>query len=154
MSAIKIAVGCDHGAYDLKGILIEHLKNRGIEYVDFGTFGPESVHYPSYAHKVCDAVQKKDCDLGILLCSTGVGMSIAANKHEGIRAALCTDTYTARYTRMHNDSNVLCMGAMVVGRGLAMDIVDAFIGAEFEGGRHAVRVGMLCDIEKGDFEKL
>lgn len=154
MPVMKIAIGCDHGAYELKDIVAAHLKNKGIEIVDFGTFGPDSVHYPGYAHKVCESVQKEECTLGILLCSTGVGMSIAANKHKGIRAALCTDTYTARFTRMHNDSNVLCMGALVVGRGLALDIVDAFISAEFEGGRHGVRVGMLCDIEKGEFGNL
>ncbi|MDD6799571.1 MAG: ribose 5-phosphate isomerase B [Firmicutes bacterium] len=147
MEIKKIAVGCDHGAYELKNLLIEHLKSNGYECEDCGTYSPDSVHYPIYAHKVCRLVQCGTCDVGILLCGTGIGMSMAANKHRGIRAALCADTYSARYTRMHNDANVLCLGAMTTGRGLAFDIADAFLNNEFEGGRHAVRIAMFRDFE-------
>ena len=153
MEKIRIAIGCDHGAFDLKQLLIEHLTAAGYEVEDFGTYTKESVHYPVYAHKVCQAIQSGKAELGMLLCSTGVGMSMAANKHKGIRAALCTDTYSARFTRMHNDANVLCMGAHVVGKGLAMDIADAFLGAAFEGGRHATRVEMLNEFEKTEFHQ-
>lgn len=146
--SLPVAIGCDHGAYELKEQLRLHLEQKGIEYVDFGTYGHESVHYPVYADAVCRAIQRGECELGILLCSTGIGMSIAANKHRGIRAALCGDTYSARYTRMHNNANVLCLGALVVGRGLALDIVDAFLSSDFEGGRHAVRVNMIMELEK------
>ncbi len=143
-----VALGCDHGAYELKEQLRAFLEKSGVEYIDYGTYGPESVNYPDYAGAVCGAITSGECRLGILMCSTGIGMSIAANKHRGIRAALCGDTYSARFTRMHNDANVLCLGALVVGRGLAFDIVNAFLGADFEGGRHAVRVGMITDLEK------
>ncbi|HPT85808.1 MAG TPA: ribose 5-phosphate isomerase B [Bacillota bacterium] len=145
---LPVAIGCDHGAYELKEQLRLHLEEKGIPYIDFGTFSPESVHYPIYADAVCKAIQRGECERGILLCSTGIGMSIAANKHRGIRAAVCSDTYSARFTRLHNDSNVLCLGALVVGRGLAFDIVDAFLSTEFEGGRHAVRVNMINELEK------
>ncbi len=147
-----IAVGCDHGAVLLKEKVKEHLSTKGFKVLDFGTNGTESVHYPIFAHAVCQAIQNGEAPLGVLLCSTGIGMSMAANKHRGIRAALCADTYSARYTRMHNDANVLCMGALTTGVGLALDILDAFLGAEFEGGRHAVRVGMLADIEDGELK--
>ena len=150
---VKIAIGCDHGAYALKDKVKEHLDSLGIKYVDFGTNGPESVHYPVYASKVCESIQKGECDLGILLCSSGIGMSMAANKHRGIRAALCADTYSARFTRMHNNANVICMGALTTGSGLAIDILDAFPSAEFEGGRHAVRVGMIAEIEDKEYNK-
>lgn len=143
----KIAIGCDHGAYLLKENVKKHLDSLGIKYEDFGTYGPESVNYPVYAHKVCEAIQKGEADLGILLCSTGIGMSMAANKHRGIRAALCCDTYSARFTRMHNDANVICMGANVVGGGLALDIIDTFLSNEFEGGRHKTRVDMVMEFE-------
>lgn len=145
---LPVAIGCDHGAYELKEQLRLHLEKRGIEYIDFGTYGLESVNYPDFADLVCKAIQRGECDRGILLCSTGIGMSIAANKHKGIRAALCSDTYSARFTRMHNNSNVLCLGALVVGRGLALDIVDAFLSTDFEGGRHATRVNMIMELEK------
>lgn len=143
-----IAIGCDHGAYILKNKIIEHLNELNIECIDFGTNGPESVHYPVYADKVCKAIQSGKAELGILLCSTGVGMSMAANKHKGIRAALCADTRSARFTRMHNDANVLCLGAHIIGCGLALDITDEFLKAEFEGGRHQVRVDMLTALEE------
>lgn len=145
---IKIAIGCDHGAYLLKDQVKAHLEKLGIGCIDCGTNGPESVNYPVYAHAVCQAVQNNEAQFGILLCSTGIGMSMAANKHRGIRAALCADTYSARFTRMHNNANVLCMGALTTGSGLAMDILDAFLSAEFEGGRHATRVGMVMEFEE------
>ncbi len=146
--AKTIAVGCDHGAYELKDKVVKHLSELGYNVIDKGTNGPESVHYPVYAHEVCLALQNKEADLGILLCSTGIGMSMAANKHRGIRAALCADTYSARLTRMHNDANVLCIGALVVGSALAIDIVDSFVNAEFEGGRHKTRVDMFMALEQ------
>lgn len=116
-----------------------------------GTHGADSVHYPIYAHAVCQSIQTGEATLGILLCGTGIGMSLAANKHKGIRASLCSDTYSARLTRNHNDANVLCLGARVLGQGLALDIVDAFLDAEFEGGRHADRVAMVMDFENTEF---
>ncbi len=143
-----IAVGCDHGAYELKDKVVKHLSDLGYAVIDKGTNGPESVHYPIYAHEVCLALQNNEADLGILLCSTGIGMSMAANKHHGIRAALCADTYSARLTRMHNDANVLCIGALVVGSALALDIVDSFVNASFESGRHQTRVDMFMELEK------
>ncbi len=142
-----IAVGCDHGAYELKDKVVKHLSDLGYTVIDKGTNGPESVHYPVYAHEVCLSLQNKEAELGILLCSTGIGMSMAANKHKGIRAALCSDTYSARLTRMHNDANVLCIGALVVGSALAIDIVDSFLNASFEGGRHQTRVDMFMALE-------
>jgi len=148
-----IAIGCDHGAYLLKDKVKEHLDALGFRYIDFGTNGPESVHYPIYAHAVCEAIQKGEADLGILLCSSGIGMSIAANKHRGIRAALCADTYSARFTRMHNNANVICMGALTTGTGLAIDILDAFLSHEFEGGRHQTRVDMVMALEESENSK-
>ena len=145
-----IAVGCDHGAYELKDKVVKHLTEKGFTVIDKGTNGPESVHYPIYAHEVCLELQNKNADLGILLCSTGIGMSMAANKHKGVRAALCSDTYSARLTRMHNDANVLCIGALVVGSALALDIVDQFVSAEFEGGRHKTRVDMFMSLEESE----
>lgn len=143
-----IALGCDHGAYLLKDKVKEHLIALGFTVLDFGTNGPESVHYPIYAHAVCEAIQEGKAQLGVLLCSSGIGMSMAANKHHGIRAALCTDTYCARFTRMHNDANVLCMGGNVVATGLALDILDTFLSNEFEGGRHQSRIDMFMELEK------
>lgn len=148
----KIAIGCDHGAYLLKESVKKHLDSLGIAYTDHGTYSADSVNYPVYAHKVCEAVQNGEADLGILLCSTGIGMSMAANKHHGIRAALCCDTYSARFTRLHNDANVLCMGANVVGGGLALDIIDTFLSNEFEGGRHKTRVDMITAFETSENE--
>ena len=144
---MKIALAADHGGYDLKNKIAAHLEKRGIAYVDFGTNGPESVNYPDYAHPVCEAVTGGDCTLGILVCGTGIGMSMAANKHKGIRAACCSDTYSTRMTRMHNDANVLCLGERVIGDCLAMDMVDLFVDTAFEGGRHATRVAMVMELE-------
>ena len=145
-----IVIGCDHGAYELKDKVVKHLTDNGYTVIDKGTNGPESVHYPIYAHEVCLELQNKNADLGILICSTGIGMSMCANKHNGIRAALCGDTFSARMTRLHNNANVLCMGARVIGSCLATDILDAFLDNPFEGGRHAVRVDMMTEIEKNN----
>ena len=145
---MKIAIGCDHGAYDLKEHLKKHFDENGIEYIDVGCDSKASVHYPIYAKEVCSRVQSGEVKYGILLCSTGIGMSIAANKHKGIRAALCGDCYSAKFTRLHNDTHVLCMCALVTGTGLATQIADIFLSTEFEGGRHQTRVDMVMEIEK------
>lgn len=144
---MKIAIGCDHGAYSLKEAIKEYLAEKGIEVDDKGTYSKDSVHYPVYAKAVCKEIQSGNAELGILLCSTGIGISIAANKHRGIRAALCSDVYGAKFTRLHNDANVLCMGALVTGEGLAKMITDTFIETKFEGGRHQTRVDMITEIE-------
>lgn len=146
---MKIAIGCDHAGFSMKDTVIEHIKGRGFECVDVGTYSADSCHYPVYAHKVCEKILSGECELGILICGTGIGMSIAANKHDGIRAACCSDTFSARLTREHNDANVLCFGERVVGKGLALDLVDAFLDAEYlNSGNHVTRVKMLSDIEK------
>ncbi|MCQ2426587.1 MAG: ribose 5-phosphate isomerase B [Lachnospiraceae bacterium] len=146
----KVVIGCDHGAYQLKLTVKEHLASLGYEIIDVGTDSEASCDYPIYANALCDAIRSGKAPLGILLCGTGIGMSIAANKHKGIRAALCSDTFSARLTRNHNDANVLCIGARVVGPGLAVDIVDSFLNAKFEGGRHERRVNMLKEIEENE----
>ena len=143
-----LALGSDQGGYELKQEIIKHLKERGIEFKDFGSYDEKSVDYPEYAKKVCKAILAGECDRGILICGTGIGISITANKFKGIRAALCTDCFMAEATRLHNDANVLCMGGRVVGAGLACELVDVFIDTEFEGGRHQRRVDMLMEIEK------
>ena len=150
MNIKKITIGCDHAACELKAQVIEHLKERGIESIDVGTYSSDSCNYPDYAHKVCKNVQDGVTELGILICGTGIGMSMAANKHKGIRAAVCSDTFSARLTREHNNANVLCFGARVVGMGLAFDLVDNFIDAEFEGGKHQTRVDMITAIEDAE----
>ena len=145
----KIYIGADSAGYALKCEVIPYLEAKGYEVVDCGTDSDASCHYPIYARAVCESVQKElDGSFGILICGTGIGMSMCANKHKGIRAALCSDTYSARMTRQHNDANVLCMGARVIGSCLALDIIDSFLSADFEGGRHAVRVDMMMDIEQ------
>ncbi|MBQ4322273.1 MAG: ribose 5-phosphate isomerase B [Oscillospiraceae bacterium] len=144
---MKIALGCDHGGYELMQEVKKHLEGLGIEYADFGTYGLESCHYPVFGEAAARAVQKGECELGIVICTTGIGISITANKVHGIRCALCADTFSAEMTRRHNDANMLAMGAAVVGKGLALKIVDAFLGAQFEGGRHATRVGMIGEVE-------
>ena len=145
---MKIVIGCDHAATELKEAVKKHIISLGHEIVDVGTYTNESCHYPVYASAACKKILDGECELGILVCGTGIGMSIAANKHKGIRAACCSDTFSARLTREHNDANILCFGARVVGYGLACDLVDAFLGTEFEGGRHQTRVDMISDIEK------
>lgn len=144
----KIAIGCDHAGFAIKGAVIEHIKSRGFDCTDVGTYSADSCHYPTYAEAVCEKILGGECELGILICGTGIGMSIAANKHNGIRAACCSDTFSARLTREHNDANVLCFGERVVGVGLAIDLVDAFLDAEYlNNGNHVTRVAMLKEIE-------
>lgn len=144
----KIIIGCDHGGLELKLDIVAHLQKRGIEVLDIGTYSSESCNYPTYAHALCERIQSGEFERGILVCGTGIGMSMAANKHSGIRAACCADTFSARMTRMHNDANVLCLGGRVVGAGLACDMVDLFVDTEFEGGRHSDRVAMISELEK------
>ena len=145
---MKIIIGCDHGGLNRKNEIIAHLAKKGIEIEDVGTYTTDSCNYPDYARLVCKRIQNGDFAMGILVCGTGIGMSMAANKHNGIRAACCSDTFSARMTRMHNNANVLCLGERVVGTGLALDIVDLFVETEFEGDRHIKRVSMISDIEK------
>ena len=146
----KLILGCDHAAVELKGIVREHLIARGFDVEDVGTHTSDSCNYPDIAHKLCSKIQSGEHTMGILICGTGIGMSMAANKHKGIRAACCSDTFSARLTRLHNDANVLCFGARVVGMGLALDLVDAFVDAPFEGGKHAVRVDMITALEQNE----
>ena len=146
---MKIALGCDHGGYSLMQEIKRHLEEKGIEYEDFGTYSLESCHYPEFGAKAAHAVANGKCDLGIVVCTTGIGISITANKVRGIRCALCSDCYSAEMTRRHNDANMLALGANVTGKGLALKIVDIFLETGFEGGRHAVRVGMIRDVEEG-----
>ena len=143
-----IALGSDHAAYQLKLAIAQHLKEKGIEYEDLGCYGPERVDYPVYGQKVAEAVAAGKYEYGIVVCGTGIGISLAANKVPGIRCAVCSDTYSAKYTRLHNNANMLAMGERVVGQGLAMEIVDTFLSTGFEGGRHAARVDLITEIEK------
>ena len=145
----KIILGADHGGFELKNHIKAHLEARGFEVFDVGTNSSESCDYPIFASKLCQTIQNGEADLGILVCGTGIGMSMAANKHRGIRAACCSDTFSARLTRLHNNANVLCLGARVLGAGLALDLVDAFVDAEFEGDRHTRRLSLIEDIENG-----
>ena len=140
MEIKRIVIGSDHAGYHLKLKVKAHLESRGIEVIDVGTDAPESCNYTVYAHALCEAVTGGEAPLGILVCGTGIGMSMAANKHKGIRAAACENTFSARMTRMHNNANVLCLGERVIGYGLACDMVDLFIDTPFEGGRHQARV--------------
>ena len=143
-----IYIGADSAGYGLKEEVKEHLTSLGYECIDCGCHSTASCHYPEFASKVCEAVQNNlDGTFGILICGTGIGMSMCANKHKGIRAALCSDTYSAKMTRLHNDANVLCLGARVIGSCLAIDIIDSFLSRPFEGGRHATRVDMMMEIE-------
>lgn len=147
MKMNKIVIGCDHGGLELKNEIIKHLAKREIECCDVGTYTSDSCNYPDYARALCAKIQSGEFERGILVCGTGIGMSMAANKHRGIRAACCSDTFSARMTRMHNNANVLCLGGRVVGAGLACDMVDLFVDTEYEGGRHDLRIAMLADIE-------
>lgn len=142
-----VAIGCDHGGYELKKEIIVHLTKNGIEFKDFGTYDGNSVDYPDIAKLVCKSILDGECENGILVCGTGIGISIAANKHKGIRAAVCSDEFSAKFTRLHNDANVLCLGGRVVGPGLACELVDIFLSTGFEGGRHALRVDKITAIE-------
>lgn len=141
--ATKLAIASDHAGVDYKKRLIEHLEKQGYDCINLGTDTEESVDYPVYADRVCGKITSGECELGILICGTGIGMSIAANKHKGIRAALCSDTESAALTRQHNDANVLCLGARILPFEKAVQITDAFLNAEFLGGRHQKRIDML-----------
>ena len=145
---MKIAVGSDHGGIHLKNHIREYLTAKGIEVLDCGTYTEESTDYPDYAAKVCQAINTGEAERGILVCGTGIGIGIAANKISGIRAALCHDTFSAHACREHNDANILTMGERVIGPGLANDIVAIFMKTEFEGGRHARRVEKIKTLEK------
>lgn len=139
---LKILIGSDHGGFKLKTSIIEHLREQGYEVQDFGCYDEKSCDYPVIAKEVANSVLQTN-GRGILVCGTGIGMSIAANRFDGIRASLCGDTFSARMTRMHNDSNILCLGERVTGTGLALDIVDIWLKTEFEGGRHLNRINMI-----------
>lgn len=144
---MKIAIGSDHGGYELKGEIITFLKENGYELQDFGTYSTESCDYADYSVKVAEAVATKEYEFGILICGTGIGISIAANKVPGIRAALCSDTFSAHATREHNNANILALGQRVVGAGLALDIVKTFLDSKFEGDRHIRRIDKITAIE-------
>lgn len=142
-----IAIGCDHGGYEMKCAVMNHLLNEKIEFVDLGCNG-ESCDYPDIAEKVCEKVTSGECKLAILVCGTGIGMAMSANKIKGIRAAVCSDYFSAKYTRLHNDANVLCLGGRVLGAGLALELVDVFLETEFEGGRHVNRINKMMKLEE------
>ncbi len=146
----KIYIGCDHAALHMKNDIIAYLNENGYKVEDLGPYTPESVDYPAYAEKVGKAVVADKASLGILICGTGIGMSLAANKVKGIRAAACSEVYSAKMTRQHNDANVLCLGARVIGIETAKMLVDAFVETEFEGGRHQRRVDMIISIEENN----
>ena len=145
---MKVALGSDHGGFTLKEEIKKYLEEKGIEYKDFGTYSTDSCDYPDIALPVAKAVQKGEYDRGILICGTGIGIGIAANKVLGIRAALCHDTFSARASREHNNANILTMGERVIGRGLALDIVDVWLNTEFAGGRHQRRVDKIHELER------
>ncbi|MBQ3038727.1 MAG: ribose 5-phosphate isomerase B [Clostridia bacterium] len=142
-----IAIGSDHGGFELKTHIINHLKEKGLEIKDFGCYDENSVDYPDIAQAVAASITGGECENGILICGTGIGISIAANKINGIRAAHCHDVYSAEMTKRHNNANIICMGGRVVGRELAFMIVDAWLGAEFEGGRHQNRIDKIHALE-------
>ena len=146
---MKIAIGNDHVAVEMKNQITEHLKSKGYEVVNFGTDSFERTDYPIYGYRVAKAVASGECDFGVLICGTGVGISLAANKVKGIRAVVCSEPYTAKLSRQHNDTRIVAFGARVIGTATAEMIVDEFLSAEYEGGRHAKRVEMLSRIEDG-----
>lgn len=142
-----IAIGSDHAGYSLKKEVIAWLNENNMLFVEFGCMNGESCDYPLVAEEVCSRIVNGEAEFGILICGTGIGISMAANKVKGIRAAICTDSYMAKYTRLHNDANVLCMGGRVIGAGVAAEIVETFLNTDFEGGRHQRRVDQITDIE-------
>ena len=145
----RIVLSSDHAAIDLRRAVADHIAAQGWQVVDIGPTTPESTHYPKHGEAAAQRVASGDCALGIILCGTGQGIMMAANKVKGVRCGVCSDTFSARMIRQHNDANMLSLGARVVGEGLALDIVDAFLGADFEGGRHGTRVDMITAIEQG-----
>lgn len=146
---MRVAIGSDHGGLRLKAEIIDYLEQQKIAYQDFGTYTADSVDYPDFAQAVAGAVAKGDFDRGILCCGTGIGVCIAANKVNGVRAALCHDTFSARMAEEHNMANIITLGERVIGPGLARDIVDAWLNAKFAGGRHARRLDKIAEMEKG-----
>lgn len=144
---MKLVIGSDHGGYELKEDVKQYLIDKGYDVEDVGTFSTASCDYPDIAKAACAKIQSGECERGILVCGTGVGISMAANKCKGIRAACCSDTFTARYVTLHNDANVLCFGGRVVGAGLAHELVDAYLSGSFEGGRHKIRVDKIMALE-------
>ena len=142
-----IAIGCDHGGFELKNRIEKHLEEKGVEFKDFGTYDEQSCDYPDIAKTVCESIVKCECDRGILVCGTGIGMSMAANKIKGIRAAHLTDVYSAKMTKMHNNANVICLGGRVTGEELAYMIVDMWLETEFAGGRHQKRIDKISELE-------
>lgn len=144
---MRIALGSDHGGYELKEYLKKYLDNKGIEYKDYGTNSSESVDYPEFGQKVAEVVKEGQYDRGIVCCGTGIGISISANKVPGIRCALCSDCYSARMSREHNNANVLALGARVIGKDVALEIVDIWLKTEFQGGRHEKRLDKILEIE-------
>lgn len=148
---MKIALGADSAGFAMKEKIKAHLTNRGFETLDCGAYNDESSHYPEFAYKVAKSISEDTADFGILVCGTGIGMSIAANKVAGVRASVCSEHYSATYTRLHNDANILCLGARVIGEGIALELVDIFLDTEAEGGRHAARVEMISEIEAGTY---
>ena len=146
---MKIAIGCDHGAFDLKNAGAEHLHSRGFEVCDFGTYSNASCDYPDYAAAAARAVASGECEKGIVLCTTGIGISIAANKVKGIRCALLSDLMSAKMTRLHNDTNMMALGAAVVGKGLALEIVDTWLDTPFSGEeKHVRRINKITALEE------
>ena len=141
-----IAIGCDHAGVEMKRAVIEAMSEKGFEFLDMGTDG-EKCDYPDIAVSVCGEIISGRCDRGILICGTGIGMSISANKINGIRAGVCSETFSAKYTRLHNNANVLCMGARTIGCGLAVEIAEVFLTTGFEGGRHQRRLDIISNIE-------
>ncbi len=149
MGNLAIWIGNDHGGYELKMLIVEHLTKKGIAVHDIGCHSTEIVRYPHYAAQVVEAVLRGEANRGILICSTGIGMSIIANKYKGIRASLCTSTYMGKMTRAHNDSNILCLGGKITGAFEALDILDAWLETPYEGGRHDISLGLIRDTESG-----
>lgn len=143
MASELIGVGCDHAGLELKRSLVAELEKRGLQVRDFGTDRADSCDYPDFAHALAQAIARGELKLGLLVCGTGVGMAISANRHPGVRAVVCSETFSARMAREHNDANVLCLGARVIGAGVAADVLEAFLNASFAGGRHAGRVAKI-----------
>ncbi len=144
---MKIAVACDHGGLRLKNVLAEEMKKQGYEVVDFGTYSDDSCDYPDFAAKAAKAVASGECEKGVVVCGTGIGISISCNKVKGIRCALVHDVFSAKATRAHNDTNMLAMGQRVIGEGLALEILNAWLNTEYEGGRHDLRIEKMMSLE-------
>lgn len=143
-----IGIGCDHGGFELKEHIVKYLTEKGLEVKDYGVYSEDSVDYPDCAKPVCEAVQNGEIEKGILICGTGIGISISANKYKGIRAALCSDVYSAKMSKQHNNAQIICLGGRVTGRELAFMIVDTWINEKFEGGRHENRIKKIHEAEK------